>query len=190
MKRMVLTKLILSGTGKKEAVLTFQKGLNVITGDSDTGKTYAFQCINYALGAENPPKHIAEAEGYDEVTLEFTVNNEQYRIERTIGSSKVCVVHDGDQVTMPTKHDPTTTNNLSRYLLKLLQGNPDNAFLKKNKRNEKRTLSFRDIVHLITVDETGIIAEGSSFQSIQYTEKTVRKSVLKYIITGSDDQNI
>lgn len=62
--------------------------------------------------------------------------------------------------------------------------------MKKNKQNQKRTLSFRDIVHLITVDETDIIAEGSSFQSIQYTEKTARKSVLKYIITGSDDQNI
>src|SRR5699024_4543467 len=58
----------------------------------------------------------------------------------------------------------------------------------KNSSNEKRTLSFRDLIRLVTVDETDIIAEGSSFQSIQHTEKTARKSVLKYIITGVDDR--
>ena len=190
MNRMILTKLTLSGVGKKDAVLTFERGLNVITGDSDTGKTFAFQCINYILGGENPPKNITEAKDYNAITLEFTINDELYRIERTIGSSKVCIVHNGEHLIMPYKHDPANTKNLSRYLLQLLQGHSENAYLKKNKQNQKRTLSFRDIVHLITVDETDIIAEGSSFQSIQYTEKTARKSVLKYIITGSDDQNI
>ncbi|MBC8527913.1 hypothetical protein H8699_00485 [Christensenellaceae bacterium NSJ-44] len=190
MRRMILTKLTLSGVGKKDAVLTFERGLNVITGDSDTGKTFAFQCINYILGGENPPKNITEAKDYNAITLEFTINDELYRIERTIGSSKVCIVHNGEHLIMPYKHDPANTKNLSRYLLQLLQGHSENAYLKKNKQNQKRTLSFRDIVHLITVDETDIIAEGSSFQSIQYTEKTARKSVLKYIITGSDDQNI
>ncbi|MBC3516180.1 hypothetical protein H8K20_07205 [Neobittarella massiliensis] len=190
MRRMILTKLTLSGVGKKDAVLTFERGLNVITGDSDTGKTFAFQCINYILGGENPPKNITEAKDYNAITLEFTINDELYRIERTIGSSKVCIVHNGEHLIMPYKHDPANTKNLSRYLLQLLQGHSENAHLIKNKQKQKRTLSFRDIVHLITVDETDIIAEGSSFQSIQYTEKTARKSILKYIITGSDDQNI
>lgn len=187
---MMLKKLTLSGHGKEDAVLTFERGLNVVTGDSDTGKTFAFQCINYILGGENPPKSIVEAKGYNEITLEFSVNDDVYRIERTIGSSKVCIVHNDEHLTMPYKHDPENAKNLSRYLLQLLQGHSENAYLKKNQKNQKRTLSFRDLVHLITVDETDIIAEGSSFQSIQYTEKTVRKSVLKYIISGSDDQNI
>lgn len=191
MKRMILTKLTLSGVGKEDAVLTFERGLNVITGDSDTGKTFAFQCINYILGGEKPPKNIVEANGYTEITLEFTIDDEVYKIGRTIGSSKVRIMHNNEEdLMMPYKHDPSNTKNLSRYLLKLLQGHSENAYLKKNKKNQKRTLSFRDIVHLITVDETEIIAEGSSFQSIQYTERTASKSVLKYIITGSDDQNI
>ena len=65
MKRMILHKLTLSGDGKKNATITFNKGLNVISGDSDTGKTYAFQCIDYMLGKENPPKEIIEAKGYN-----------------------------------------------------------------------------------------------------------------------------
>ena len=190
MQRMTLQKLTLSGDGKKEATLTFEKGLNVITGDSDTGKTFAFQCLNYILGADKPPKTIAEAKGYSLLALDFTVGDEAYRIERLWGSHKVDVIHGGEKVTLSCKHDPTNTKNLSRYLLQLLLGKDNNIYLKKNAANKKRSLSFRDIVHLCMVDETDIIAEASSFQSIQYQEKTVRKSILKYIITGDDDSDI
>ena len=134
MKRMILTQLTLSGNGKKRCGLTFERGLNVITGDSDTGKTFAFQCINYILGAETPPKKIVEANGYNKISLEFTIDDEVYRIERTIGSSKVLVVHNDNFLTIPCKHDPANTNNLSRYLLQLLQGHMENVYLKKNKR--------------------------------------------------------
>lgn len=72
-------------------------------------------------------------------------------------------------------------------MLWLLLGHGENIILKRNSLNQKRTLSFRDIVHLCTVAETDIIAETSTFQSIQNTEKTAKKSVLKYIVTGVDD---
>lgn len=188
MRRMVLVRLTLSGVGKKDAVINFEKGLNVITGDSDTGKTFAFQCINYVLGGEHPPKNISEANGYSEIVLDFSVDDDSYRIQRTIESNKVCIECNGISSEMQCKHDAKNTNNLSRYLLQLLQGHSENAFLVKNSSNEKRTLSFRDLMHLVTIDETDIIAEGSSFQAIQHTERTARKSVLKYIITGIDDR--
>lgn len=190
MKRMTLLKLALSGEGKEDAVLLFEKGLNVITGDSDTGKTYAFQCLNYILGAEKLPKPIVEARGYTTISLEFEIDNDLYKIERSLSNANASIFHKDKIIMMPCKHDPANTNNLSRYILQLLQEHDSNAFLKKNNKNEKRTLSFRDLVHLITVGETDIIAESSAFQSIQYTEKTVRKSVLKYIITGDDDEAI
>ncbi len=190
MKRILLRKLTLSDSGKPDAILIFKAGLNVITGDSDTGKTYAFQCLNYILGSEKPPKNIAEATGYSIISLKFTVDDEVYLLERTIESNKIAVTHNEEKIELSCKHDATSSKNLSRYLLQLLQGHDQNKFLKKNKSNETRTLSFRDIVHLITVGETDIIAETSAFQSIQYTERTVSKSVLKYIITGVDDSNI
>lgn len=187
MKRMTLTKLVLSGTGKPDAILKFAKGLNVISGDSDTGKTYAFQCLNYILGATTPPKDITEAHGYSLISLEFTIDNNFYRLERRIGSSKFDVISPNGTFVLNCKHDSTNANNLSRYLLWLLLEHEETVLLKKNSSNKKRTLSFRDIVHLCTVAETDIIAETSTFQSIQNVEKTAKKSVLKYIITGVDD---
>lgn len=167
----------------------FSMGLNVISGDSDTGKTYAFQCLNYMLGAEKAPKDITEAAGYNLISLEFTIGDEHYRLERYIGSRKIDIIHCGETITLSCKHDAVNRNNLSHYLLELLLEHDDNVILRKSKTNEKRTMSFRDVIHLCTVAETDIIAESSAFQSIQYTEKTVRKSVLKYIITGYDDSD-
>lgn len=187
MKRMLLRRLVLSGVGKPDAVLEFKEGLNVVSGDSDTGKTYAFQCLNYILGATKAPKEIAEAHGYSLITLEFTIDNGLYRLERKIGANKVEVISPDGNLVLNCKHDSVKENNLSRYLLWLLLGHGENIILKRNSLNQKRTLSFRDIVHLCTVAETDIIAETSTFQSIQNTEKTAKKSVLKYIVTGVDD---
>lgn len=187
MKKMILTKLTLSGQGKQDAHLSFTNGLNVISGDSDTGKTYAFQCLDYMLGKENPPKDILEAHGYSIITLEFKVENESYKIQRRIGENKFIVFHNNNTSALSYKHDPSSTENLSRYLLNILLESKDNIFVRTNAQKKVRTLSFRDMVHLCLISETDIIAEISAFQSIQYTEKTVRNSILKYIITGQDD---
>ena len=49
--RLKLTKLILAGENKKDAIINFKGGLNVIAGASDTGKSFAFECIDFALGS-------------------------------------------------------------------------------------------------------------------------------------------
>ena len=190
MKRMFLEKLTLSGDGKNDAIIEFQKGLNIITGDSDTGKTYAFQCLNYILGAEKLPKEIQEAQGYKKLSLIFSVDEKEYLLERNLGDAKIIVKYDGKQESLSYKHDPVSNKNLSRFILNILLEADDNIQLKKNAKNGKRTLSFRDLVHLCMIDETDIIAERSAFQSEQYIDQTVRSSLFKYIISGKDDSDI
>lgn len=186
MERMFLSKLTISGPGKKDACLSFKKGLNVITGDSDTGKTYAFQCIDYMLGKDSQPKNIVEAQGYTLITLELYIGNEKYILQRNIGEKRIKILFENKELYLPCKHNPQNNNNLSKFLLSKLLGKTDNIIINR-KKGENRTLSFRDIVHLCLVSETDIIAESSAFQSIQYVEQTARCSVLKYVITQEDD---
>lgn len=186
MERMFLSKLTISGPDKKDACLSFKKGLNVITGDSDTGKTYAFQCIDYMLGKDSQPKNIVEAQGYTLITLELYIGNEKYILQRNIGENKIKVLFENKELNLSCKHNANNDNNLSKFLLNKLLGKTDNIII-NSKKGENRTLSFRDIVHLCLVSETDIIAESSAFQSIQYVEKTARCSVLKYVITQEDD---
>ena len=190
MKRMFLKKLILSGNGKENATIEFQKGLNIITGDSDTGKTYAFQCLNYILGADKLPKEIQEAKGYTKISLLFSVDEKDFWLERALGDSRVVIRYDDKEDIIPCKHDPVSNNNLSRFILSILLENDDIIQLKKKADNSKRTLSFRDLIHLCMVDETGIIAEKSAFQSEQHFEKIVRSSIFKYVVSGKDDSEV
>jgi len=58
------TKMASLGKNKQPAELTFTKGLNVLTGASNTGKSYVVQCLDYILGSGVPPKPIQESAGY------------------------------------------------------------------------------------------------------------------------------
>ena len=73
----VLRRLTLIGPGKAPAQVPFTRGLNVIAGPSNTGKSFIAQCLDYALGSGKPPKEdVPEAEGYSSVVLEIEANND------------------------------------------------------------------------------------------------------------------
>jgi len=46
-----LNYLTLTGPAVDDATVTFGSGLNVISGPSDTGKTFIAECIDYAFGS-------------------------------------------------------------------------------------------------------------------------------------------
>ena len=66
-----LRELRLTGLVKPPAIMKFVGGANVISGASDTGKSYLFRCMDYVLGAEKMTKKVDEDEGYSTVQLEL-----------------------------------------------------------------------------------------------------------------------
>ncbi len=52
-----ISKVAVTGSGKPDATLVFAPGLNVVAGASNTGKTYAWQLIDFLLGAAVPKDH-------------------------------------------------------------------------------------------------------------------------------------
>ena len=77
--RLILKKLILTGNGKQDAVINFHEGLNVIAGASDTGKSFAFECINFILGSSEVPSCPPEAKGYQTVYIKRIQHFAAYR---------------------------------------------------------------------------------------------------------------
>ena len=91
-----LKRLVLGGNNKKNAILNFEEGLNVIAGASDTGKSFAFDCINYGFGSSNVPALPPEAKGYNSVYLEIeTLNNDVFTIRRDFNDKNKNFVGDG-----------------------------------------------------------------------------------------------
>ncbi|MGM0844996.1 MAG: hypothetical protein ACQEUT_08465 [Bacillota bacterium] len=190
-----IKKLIVTGENVEPAMVTFEAGLNIISGPSDTGKSYLFECVNYMLGAKDIPKKIDESIGYSSILMEITMySGKTYTLKREFGE-KTIEVYDSPSHSIKQKnpeilhykHDKQNTDNLSAFLLEKSGFDHPTDVLKK-KNGELRTLSFRDLPIFISINETKIIKDKSPILSGQFVSVTVEKSVFKLIVSGIDDK--
>ncbi|NTZ20790.1 hypothetical protein EXW96_25715 [Paenibacillus sp. JMULE4] len=189
-----ITELRLTGRNKINASVIFRKGLNVISGASDTGKSYIFQCINYVFGSSDEPKEIDESMGYSTIYLEIeSYLGETKTLKRDIGEPKIqvydCKIDEitplQDFIDLKGSHDPKDDNNISTFLLSF--NNIESMKLRKNQRGEKVAFSFRNFVRMIMINEEKIISEISPILSGIPTNKTAELSAFKAVLTGVDD---
>lgn len=183
--------LILVGRGVPNAEVRFADGLNVVSGPSDTGKTFIVQCIDYMLGGRDAPKPIPESERYETVRLALNIpgNEDEVVLERSIrgGNFKLVRTRTADR-TLSAKHSAGDRDSVSHYLLGLLGLNGKKV--RKNKQGVTREVSFRDLVRLILVDEETVISETSPILTGQYTTATPESAVFRLLLTGVDDSSL
>lgn len=192
-----INKLIVVGKNKEDAYLEFKKGLNVISGASDTGKTFIFQVLDYIFGGDKP-KEIEEAKGYEEVYIEIMgLKKEIYTVRRNITDGKMYLYeaeYDNKNLVKPTKlknkHSKSNKNNISTFLLDLCDCTYKNII--KNKSGNTQSFSFRDFLRISMLEEEKIIAEKSIVfsGSTGVVGKTSNKNAFKTIITGLQDKGI
>lgn len=194
--RLKLTKLVLTGENKQDAIIDFKDGLNVIAGASDTGKSFAFECIDYALGSSSELKEVPEVDGYQSVFLEiedigqrviFTIERgipEEIKNKMTIYYSNYQDKDRAKNEKMSSKH--STKTSLSKKLL-----NYCGCTYKNVKRSEKevQSFTFRSFNPLIMISELRITATYSPIYRVGSrgsTSATSEKSVFKTVISGAD----
>lgn len=186
-----LRRLALIGPGKTPAEVTFTRGLNVIAGPSDSGKSFIAQCLDYALGGGAAPKEIPEAEGYSTVVLEIEAYSDGrvYSLERSLRGGEVLCKTDGqsDRV-LAAKHQGGKGDTVSQFLLDL--SGLGTKKVRTNEQGKTRPLSFRDIARLVIIDEETVITEDSPILSGQVIHKTVESGVFRLLLTGTDDSSI
>jgi hypothetical protein len=192
-KGFYLHKLMVVGNQMKSAVIDFKPGLNVIAGASDTGKTYIFQCIDYMMGAQKVPKHIPHAQGYTEILLEIkTYDGRHFRLRRFMDGGQFHIknlTRDGASEEIYGEKLSDKENNISTFLLSLC--GMEGISLKKNKRNAKIRLSFRNIAGLCLADEKTIISEESPvYSNAETTERPKQQSLFYYLLTGEDASHL
>ncbi|MGD1815531.1 MAG: hypothetical protein ACPKNR_00730 [Pleomorphochaeta sp.] len=195
-----IKELMLIGEGKKDVSIILEKGLNVISGPSNTGKTFIFECIDYIFGKKSI-KTIPEIKGYEYILLEIIKysDNQSLTIKRSFIDLSYCVYYESsisnidqnsEEFKLKTMHDADSVNNISKFFLKAI-GILDNKFLITSKKKIKpRSLSYRDICHLCLISETDIVSEKKTpILTGQNTQKTVEESVFRYFLTGEDDKD-
>lgn len=190
-----LQALRVTGHEKPPAAIDFRAGLNVISGSSDTGKSYVLQCINFMLGGSTPPKKIEEAKGYNLVFLTIkSLAGETLTFERALNGGDfrlfkgdLGAVDTGEGRIISAEHDANSDDNISSILLKL--SGLGRRTISKNQSGGTRSLSFRDVVKLVLVNETRIFVEGSPILS-EKLYWSPEKSTFKLLLTGDDSSGI
>lgn len=186
-----IRRLTLVGRGVPNAEVQFYEGLNVVSGPSDTGKTFIIQCIDYMLGGKDIPEPIPEAAKYETVrlTLSVSVDDEEVVLERSIrgGDFKLIRTGKADQ-RLSAKHSAGDKDSVSQYLLGLA-GLAEKK-VRTNKQGKTREVSFRDLARLVLIDEETIISKTSPILTGQYTTGTAESAVFRLLLTGVDDSSL
>ncbi|QQU04772.1 hypothetical protein [Myroides odoratus] len=190
----IFKELRITGQNKKDAVITFKPGLNVISGPSDTGKTFIFDCIDYMLGSSKKLRNIPKLKGYTNIFLEIESNNQTYTIESKITNnntyklyhSKISKLNTEPEI-LKRKFVANSNNNISSFLLNLNE--IGNKKIRKNDKGDTVNLSYRNVVKLALINEERIITKESPISS-HYTKNTEESNILRFFLTGIDDSNI
>lgn len=190
-----LRNLAFVGPKKVAATLEFRTGINVICGASDTGKSFIVEAVDFLLGGSEPPRDIPERVGYDRARLSIKAAGEEiFTFERSMAGGDY-KIYDGivsanepnnEGSKLRCRHAHGRDDNISGWLLSRM-GLFENR-IRKNKKGETQSLSFRDMARLVIVQENEIIKRGSPFLTGQYTTPTSEYSALKLLLTGVDDR--
>src|SRR5690349_12071295 len=81
---LTLLHLAFSGPSAETADLRFEPGLNLLFGASNTGKSFAYKAIDFAMGAGRPLPDIEQRRPYDRLWLGFTSGSGTQTVARAI----------------------------------------------------------------------------------------------------------
>ena len=195
--RLKLTKLILAGENKKDAIINFKGGLNVIAGASDTGKSFAFECIDFALGSSSNPKTVPEMKGYRSVFLEIEdIGQEEiFTLRRNFSEDEkdeIFIYYSNYQEKDAAEVEKlSVTHNAKKSLSKKLLNCCDCTYkyVMKNTKGDTRAFTFRSFSPLIMINELRITARHSPIyhtDSRGITFATPARTAFKTVISGID----
>jgi predicted nuclease with TOPRIM domain len=183
-----LSRIVFSGPGKESAV-ELVRGVNVVCGASDTGKSFLAEAIDFMLGGSDL-KEIPERVGYATIDLDFCcTDGSQWRFERAISGGDFALTEGGVKTKLRQSHAQGRTDNVSGYLLSKI-GLSGKRILKSSTKGTTNSLSFRNLARLVIIQEGEIQQKGSPFWGGQYTLKTAELATIKLLLTGIDDSAV
>jgi len=190
-----LRHLAFLGPEREPATVAFGPGLNIVYGASDTGKSFLVEAIDFMLGGRPPLRDIPERVGYDRILLGIeTYAGETYTIFRSIEGGRFRL-YAGLHAEMPPEgteardlgeqHSERSIDNLSSFLLE--KSDLAGKRVRRNKRGDTNSLSFRNVARLMIVTETEITDQRSPLSDGNPTADTPNFATFKLMLTGVDD---
>lgn len=185
-----IEKIEYSGNGVKTVSVDFQKGLNIIHGPSDTGKSYIAETISFMTGSQIC--RIDPATNYSQVALYLNVDGHTIKMERLMEGGNFTVTSYYPGIDSGT-YTPTAQGNRSISDVWLaVMGIRERQQILKNPEYGHQTLSIRTMFHLYDVDEDAIARKDSVLLPQHDFTKMSSQSAILYFLLGQtnwDGQN-
>lgn len=183
---MKITRITALGEGKSPSTIKLGPGLNIIEGESNTGKSCIFRTIDFCFGSKVLP--FDASLGYNKITLDITSRFGNLKITRSFDSKGVDI--DSSIPNYPSgKYSLKGKDNekgLNDFLFAAI-GVKDRHKVIKNQYFRKQLLTWRTILPLILIPHQSIIAEHDSpILPNQATGKTAFLSSLIFLLSGND----
>jgi len=192
-----IRQLTFRGPDREPASISFEAGLNVIYGASNTGKSFIVDTIDFMLGGRGPLRDVPERVGYDRILLGMeALDGQKFTIQRSTNGGAFRVFDglytdtppEGDGKEMADQHSDRRDDNLSTFLLTKLDLNKKR--LRRNKQGATQSLSFRNLARLVIVNEEEIIQQRSPLSDGNVIAETPNMAVFKLLLTGVDDSSL
>lgn len=177
--------LIKSGRDTVSSV-ELQPGLNIVHGESNTGKSLILNCIDYMFGAQKHRFDVALQ--IKEIALILDVEGKNITMRREIDTNYIEVSSSVDYIESDTYKINKSKKWINNVWLRLLGiEEPTKIFMTTSGRTQSLTL--RTFIHIILCDETRIQGEGSILSQGKGVVRSVAVSVyssLLYLANGNN----
>lgn len=189
-------KVIARGAGKRESSIELTKGLNIICGPSNTGKTLIFKIFKQVFGADNKkytnnddePFIIENDTGYTDFSLVISKDGDDVILTRKV-DSEIISVESHSKFVESGDYSYTSKKGYKLINEALLQiFGVDSFKLPKNKEGTAVYFSLKFLDYLFFADE-GRIDEGKQIllaKSNKYNATTQSMANLLYLIYDMD----
>ena len=202
MSRFFVKELKISGSTHNVTIskIEFTKGVNIIHGPSNTGKSYVINCLNYMFGSDTLPFSKAETK-YDTITITFESDNgESILCKRSIADGKgnndetvsniVQVINstipqfpEGDYYVKSPKKKAKPYSELLLYLA----GITHTPHIIVNQERKTNAMSLRSIFHFFFLDEDYIFKKDSIFYPPHhFGSRTMILTALLFLLNGKE----
>ena len=186
-----IKEITVTGPSVRASTVTFTKGVNIIHGASNTGKSLVLECLDFIFGAKELVPFDSEETGYDAVVMLLEDDHRDwFRAERKIikdkGSEK------GDTDVTVTSSLSVVENGIynvqdktySNLLLKLM-GIESCPKIYSSQDRKAQDLSIRTFFHQLYLKEESILKKDSILYNPQYKNTTLSLAAFNYLLTGT-----
>ncbi|WCG23462.1 hypothetical protein PML95_04335 [Vagococcus lutrae] len=182
-----IEEVTVTGSGKTPSTVIFSKGLNIICGVSNSGKTCALKSIQFAMGVLDRPFN-KEKTGYDCVNLKVNTKLGKIKIKRKIGRNIAEVKSDSpgiesDFYDTKYKSQGNTRPVLNELWLKII-GIKELPMIISTQDYKRQRLSWKTVMKLFWIEEHEIENPKSVLLPSSPTQYPYFFSSLLFLLTG------